>query len=432
MNRRQLADNLAVSLTLGAWTAETTSDALRRRLPEAMHKYVSAISQEMLTELPGAYAPDPKDVAQALLLSGEFRQIFRYCARREIWPTPDLSLPVMAPTTPFADLNLPALPTLSDLAEWLLLPVQRLTYLADLTNRYEAHGETSVNHYHYLVKPKKSGDSRLIEAPKQQLKAVQRQILRGILDQVPPHKDAFGFVAGRSCLDAAQRHVAEEVVVSFDLRDFFPSISHARVLGLFRFLGYPLSVARHLAALCTNVTPPRIIARLAAADRPQFRHPHLPQGAPSSPALANLVAFTLDRRLSALAGSIGAHYSRYADDLSFSGERHIAPVLLRAVPGIVIEEGFCLNSAKTRVRPFTARQEVTGIGVNAHLNVSRSQYDQLKAVIHACGKPADLRLHDPAFRASLIGQLDWVERLNPRRGQKLQTLLAVAAAKQGL
>lgn len=432
MNRRQLADNLAVSLTLGAWTAETTSDALRRRLPEPMQKYAPGISQDMLFELPGAYAPDPKEVAKVLVVNNEFRRIYRYCARREIWPAPDLSAPVMAPTGPFADLDLPQLPTLAALANWLFMPVERLTYLADLTNRYEAHGETSVNHYHYLVKPKKSGGTRLIEAPKQQLKAVQRQILRGILKKVPPHEDAFGFVTGRSCLDAAQRHVAEEVVVSFDLRDFFPSISHARVLGLFRCFGYPLGVARYLAGLCTNVTPPRIIARFAAADRPQFRHPHLPQGAPSSPALTNLMAFTLDRRLSALASSIGAHYSRYADDLSFSGDQHIAPALLRVVPRIVVGEGFRLNPAKTRVRPSTARQEVTGIGVNAHLNISRAQYDQLKAVIHACGKPADLRLHDPAFRASLIGQLDWVERLNPRRGHKLQTLLAAAASKQGL
>jgi len=143
-----------------------------------------------------------------------------------------------------------------------------------------------------------------------------------------------------------------------------------------------------------------------------------------SPALANHVSFTLDRRLSGLASSIGAQYSRYADDLSFSGDRRIVAALLRAVPQIVRHEGFAINPAKTRLMSQTAQQRVTGVVVNAHVNIDRAFFDRLKAIIHACRKPGDTRLHDPGFRASLMGQIDWVASVNPARGLKLRQLLA--------
>jgi retron-type reverse transcriptase len=173
-----------------------------------------------------------------------------------------------------------------------------------------------------------------------------------------------------------------------------------------------------------------VLERIDIPDRHQFRKPHLPQGSPASPALANLAVFTLDKRLSALARSVGANYSRYADDLSFSGDSHVAGMLLRAVPRIVEYEGFQLNSAKTRIMSKTSRQVVTGVVVNRHLNVNRQAFDQLKAIIHACGKADDLRLNDPVFRTSLLGKIGWVETVNPHRGQKLLELLSTAMAKR--
>ena len=129
----------------------------------------------------------------------------------------------MAPISAFAGLDIPALATVDLLADWLLIPVDRLDYLADLHGRYEEHGDMAVNHYHYDLRPKRRGGVRVIEAPKQTLKALQRQVLRGILDKVPTHDDAFGFVADRNCLVGANRHAGEAVVVTFDLQDFFPS-----------------------------------------------------------------------------------------------------------------------------------------------------------------------------------------------------------------
>ena len=261
------------------------------------------------------------------------------------------------------------------------------------------------------------------------MKSVQRQILRNIIDKTPNHGDAFGFVKGRSCLDGAARHAGEAVVICFDLRDFFPSIGSGRIFGMFKCLGYPRAVSLYLTALCTTATPTRILERLSFDERTYYRRPHLPQGSPASPALANKAAFTLDRRLSALASRLNAYYSRYADDLSFSGDRHIIRTLLQVVPQIVRDEGFCLNAAKTRIMPDVTRQVVTGVIVNEHLNVSRESFDQLKATIHACGKTADKRLSDPEFRASLLGKIDWVEAVNPNRGQKLRHLLSASWAK---
>ncbi len=430
MNRKDLARNLAHSLTLGAWSKAYIQSTLTRRLPRALHRLADAISSDLVTNRPYTYSPNIKLIANALRNNDQFERIFRYCSRRNIWPDPDLSSPVMSPVAVFQALDIPQLATLDALSDWLFLPIERLEYLADLHSRYENHGDTQVNHYHYVLHRKKSGGMRVIEAPKLALKTVQRQILHGILDKVPAHPDAFGFAKGRSCLDAANRHAGEQVVICFDLKDFFPSIGAGRIFGLFRCLGYPHRVASFLAALCTSVTPSRVVERTSGIDRDTYRKPHLPQGSPASPGLANLAVFTLDRRLSALARSVDANYSRYADDLSFSGDSHVAGTLLRAVPRIIKDEGFEPNSAKTRIMSKSSRQVVTGVVVNHHLNVSRKSFDQLKAIIHACGKAGDLRLNDPVFQTSLLGKIGWVEAVNPHRGQKLLDLLSTAIARQ--
>ncbi|MSU91346.1 hypothetical protein GE300_17330 [Rhodobacteraceae bacterium 2CG4] len=188
----------------------------------------------------------------------------------------------MAPIAAFAGLDLPQLATPDALADWLLLPPGRLDYLSDRASRHERHGDFAVNHYSCVLHRKTGGGLRLVEAPKPTLKALQRQVLRRILDKVPPHGDAFGFVRGRSCRDGARRHAGEQMVLCFDLKDFFPSIGAGRVFGLFRCLRYPEAAARHLTGLCTTATPARVTARLPAADRPLYRRAHLPQGAPGA------------------------------------------------------------------------------------------------------------------------------------------------------
>jgi hypothetical protein len=165
------------------------------------------------------------------------------------------------------------------------------------------------------------------------------------------------------------------------------------------------------------------VGRLLAA-------PHLPQGAPTSPALANLCAYRLDCRLAGLADALGAVYSRYADDLMFSGGRPVlarAPALRRAVAAIVADEGFRLNERKSALATRAGRQRVCGIVVNARTNAPRDDYDRLRAALHEAatrGPAAANRDGVPDLRAHLLGRIGWVEALNPARGARLRRSLA--------
>lgn len=419
LTRKRLAANLADSLSLCAWDDRAIAECLRRRLPVTLRHFVTYQTQAIMDALPGFVAPPQAQIKAVLQDCSIFARVHRYCEKHNIWPAPDLSRPRFQPIAPFVHLNIPPIATLTDLADWLALTPAQLDQYADATGRHETHGDMAVNHYHYHLHAKASGGQRLIEAPKPRLKSLQRVILRAILNHVPTHPDAFGFIAGKSCLHGAARHVGEPMVVAFDLRDFFANISAGRVFGLLRALGYPPNVAGRLTGLCTNITPARVRDRMAFADRQMLRRGHLPQGAPTSPALANLVAYQLDCRLSALAKSLGASYTRYADDMTFSGDPHIKRAVLDAVPQIVRETGFALNPAKTRVMPSQTRQVVTGIVVNAKTNVDRRDYDRLKAAIHA--RPWE---QDPAVYAQIIGQIGWVTQLNPAKGTRLRELLA--------
>src|SRR5262249_21396066 len=157
----------------------------------------------------------------------------------------------------------------------------------------------------------------LIESPKPRLKALQKRILSGILEKVPPHPAAHGFVKGRSIQTFAAPHVSQRVVVRMDLQDFFPSISAARVRAFFRTVGYPESVANLLAGICTNAVPRGVWIgeRLEVDSRSLwnvqslYARLHLPQGAPTSPAVANVCAYRVDCRLTGLAEAAGAVYT---------------------------------------------------------------------------------------------------------------------------
>jgi hypothetical protein len=162
--------------------------------------------------------------------------------------------------------------------------------------------------------------------------------------------------------------------------------------------------------------------------RQRYKTPHLPQGAPCSPALANLCAFTLDTRLAALAQAAGASYTRYADDLVFSGGAEFgrrAEYFIARVSAIALEEGFAVNSRKTRVMPQARKQRVTGIVVNRRINVERAAYDTLKATLHNCvrsGAMTQNRASVPDFRSHLAGRIAHVANLNAARGARLRRL----------
>jgi RNA-directed DNA polymerase len=328
----------------------------------------------------------------------------------------------------------PRLATLGDLAHWLELSIDQLEWLADIRRQ---QGETDIpilQHYRYAFVAKRSGPPRLIEIPKPRLMAVQRRILHEILDRVPSHASVHGFVSGRSCLSAAQVHAGESLVVTLDLKDFFLNTRMPRVHAIFRSLGYPWAVARLLTGLCAASTPRSVFRRLPADRRHDwltqkiYQSPHLPQGAPTSPALANLAAWHLDARILGLTNSFAARYTRYADDLAFSGDDDFArrvQSFLAAAESIARDEGFTLNNRKTRIMRRGGCQRVTGIVVNDHINVPRTAFDQLKATLHNClknGAEAENRAGLRDFRAHLNGRIAWVEQINPARAQRLRRM----------
>ncbi len=327
------------------------------------------------------------------------------------------------------------------LAELLELSPGQLAWLADVRGLERAVADEPLRNYRYRSLPRRAGPPRVIEAPKARLKEIQRWVLREILDHVPVHRDAHGFTQGRSVISHARAHVGRPVLLALDLRDFFASISAGRVYGTFRTIGYAPSVAHVLTGLCTNVVPQTVWEVVSSAAHEDARRtgsrfwlgrqlatPHLPQGAPTSPALANLAAFGLDRRLSGLAQSMGLHYSRYADDLTFSGSRRLHRGR-RGIEGLVAEiaraEGFAVNVDKTALRTRGSRQTVCGIVVNAHPNVPRVEYDRLRALLHNAardGPAAHNRSRVPDFEAHVRGRIAWVSAVNPARGEKLRQM----------
>lgn len=321
------------------------------------------------------------------------------------------------------------------LAKWLDVSTEELAWFGGAW-RQDAKTPARLGHYSYRWVAKRSGGFRLIEIPKSRLREAQRRLLHGLLDHIPVHQAAHGFLKGRSCLSHAALHQNQAVVIRMDLQDFFSSIPASRIHALFTHIGCPASLARLLTGLCTHRTPwrelniPENRARIMFAQRQCLNAAHLPQGAPTSPALANLCAFHLDLRLDALAKSLNATYSRYADDLVFSGNRELLAGAQRfhiRVAAIALEEGFSLNTRKTRVMCAVGRQTITGLVVNRFPNIPRSEYDRLKAILHNClTHGADTQNHENRmdFRAHLLGRIAYVASVHPSRGMRLRDIFA--------
>jgi len=206
---------------------------------------------------------------------------------------------------------------------------------------------------------------------------------------------------------------------------------------MFRTLGYPERVADLLGALCTTTTPDGVWQSVHEVLEPEewqrlrvlYRRPHLPQGAPTSPALANLCALHMDVRLARFAGAADAVYTRYADDLAFSGEASFARSAKRFglhVAAIVAQEGFGIHHHKTRLMRASVRQHLAGLTVNKGPNVSRLEFDRLKAVLTNCvrhGAASQNRKEHDDFRAHLEGKVAFVAMVRPKRAAKLRALL---------
>ncbi|MGI5126516.1 reverse transcriptase family protein [Pseudonocardia sp. CA-107938] len=394
---------------------------------------------ERLTPLRGWRSPEEVGDVVALLL-GRWRARPRRPAERLVDEVEALlaARPGIRPLRPDepgpGEFRWPVAPWtgLGHVAAGLDLDVGELEWFADRGGWLRRAPDGPLHHYRRRWTTSPSGSPRLLESPAPRLAELQRRVARKVLAAVPVHPAAHGFVRGRSPWTLAARHTGRPMVLRLDLEGFFAHVTGARVAGLLRAAGYPDAVATTLAGLLVTATPQTVL-RTAPGDGAARRRlltrlagPHLPQGAPSSPAVANLLAHRLDRRLAGLAAAVGATYGRYADDLVFSGDLPVAGLTAR-VAGIAAEEGFRLRGEKTRVMPAHRRQRVTGVVVNSSPAAARHDYDDLRALLHNCartGPDAQNRAGHPAFREHLQGRIAWVSTGRPARAAKLRELFA--------
>lgn len=250
--------------------------------------------------------------------------------------------------------------------------------------------------------PKKSGGVRQISIPSVDLKYIQRWILDNILSNIAISKYAFGFQKNVSISDNAKIHLQKKCVLNLDLKDFFPSISFERIFRIFVYYGYTKEVSFLLAKLCTFKSM-------------------LPQGSPASPYISNICCLKLDARLSGLAKKYDADYSRYADDITFSGNHDLRSIL-EPVKRIIQEEGFSINSKKTRIAYPHQRQEVTGLIVNSdHITIPRRYLRSLLQELYYCkiyGVSDHLqRIHcsKTFYKEHVYGKIYFVNSIDPSK-----------------
>jgi retron-type reverse transcriptase len=310
--------------------------------------------------------------------------------------------------------DLPPWYTEADLAAALGLTLKELRY-------FSIHRQADRTcHYVTFAIPKRSGGQRLIMAPKRQLKRVQRKLLELLVSKLPVSTHAHGFRPGRSIRSNAEPHVGKRILLRLDLRNFFPSVTFARVRGLLIALGYGCTLATVLAVLMTEAERQPV-----EVDGTVYHVPIGPrycvQGAPTSPGLCNCITRRLDHRLAGLARRLGFAYTRYADDLTFSGDNPEAVQALKAQAiRIVKQEGFAINPQKTRIARRGSRQQVTGVTVNDKAGLSRKERRRLRAALHRLEQEKAHGEADPVQLRQVQGRLAYVAMLNPEQAAALQ------------
>lgn len=372
--------------------------------------------------------------------------------------------------------QLPRCNSLMEIAQAMGISIEELRLLA-----FSPKADAATKHHYIRFNViKKTGGKRTISVPTQHLKHAQYWILKNILKKLEPtvHDAAHGFRRSRvinraeteqaasalpqfldelqvpilrqilhqlkslthtighilhrpkvkygkrrSIVTNAEPHLGAEVIINFDLEDFFPSISYRRVKGLFKSFGYSESATIIFGLLCTVTFT--------------NHRSYLPQGAPTSPMITNLICRRLDRRLNQMATDFGFCYTRYADDLTFSSSGdslcHISKILKRT--GIIVaQEGFKINKEKTRILRKSRRQEVTGVIVNNKLNISREKLKRFRAVLYQIEKDGLEGKHwgnSQNTLAAIQGFANFVSMVNPEKGAKFRKQIQLIKNKYG-
>ncbi len=432
MNKKTYVKLLATSIACGIWDIKAIEDRIKYAI-ETDKLDVTLVAKSLHKKLNKIHEPNAAQVKNALLDTPDFMKWLSAKTKPPKFIKVNLSPSEMRnKNAPYINGELPQLATYRELALWLNLTQGDLAWFADIKNWQAKTAQPKLQHYNYqwLTHPHKT--PRLLETPKPCLKSIQRQILRQILDKITPHDAAHGFRKGRSCITHAQQHTQKETLLRMDIQDFFTSITQNRIYGLFYSLGYPKHISTALGALCTNTPNPDMLGdiyhTLPWKKKKLITQSHLPQGAPTSPALANLCCWKLDKRLEGLAQKADIIYSRYADDMAFSGGKNLYKNNLyfrKTIEQIVSEEGFSINHSKTFTKTRSQQQSLVGVVVNEHPNISRKEYDKIKAILHNCktyGIDNQNKDRLDNFQEFLRGKVAYVSSINPSKGAKLQNM----------
>ncbi len=291
--------------------------------------------------------------------------------------------------------------------------------------------------YNYFKIKKKRGGYREIMSPSKDLKYIQKWILENVLINYKLQESCKGFRKGISIKDNALPHERADVILKIDLLKYYDTITENRVWGVFADIGYRKNLAVSLAKLTTANHRNKYWRSIPKAELIRMGYDRggipavLPQGAPTSPALANIVADRMDKRFEALSEKLGFAYTRYADDLTFSIKGDAKLPSLKLITKIIEEEKFCVNENKVKFFRKGGKQYVTGLTIANGVNVSKKYRKQISDHIYycrRCGVKNHLKhlagkeksnVAPLAFHDWLYGHICFIHSINKGAGIKL-------------
>ena len=285
-------------------------------------------------------------------------------------------------------LSLPLLQNIADLSTSTRLPKILLAKYNHDNSKY----------YHHILMQKKTGGKRPIDSPNAELKAIQKWILRNLLARLKPSPYAQGFVLGKSISDNAKPHVGKQYVLSLDLKDFFGTVKASHVFSVFNSVGYSKKMSYLLTSICT----------LSG---------HLPQGAPTSPALSNLVCIKLDYRIGRYCENKALTFTRYADDICISGNKlSVIKKAWETIKKIITDEGYKVNTKKELLSGPKSSRQVTGLVVTPELGIGREKYNHYRKRIFM-----EFKKNPIESDFVISGILSFVKSVDTKRHKKLSS-----------
>lgn len=285
-------------------------------------------------------------------------------------------------------LSLPLLQDINDLSTKTRLPSILLAKYNHNNSKY----------YHHILMRKKIGGLRPIDSPNAELKAIQKWILRNILSCLKPSPYAKGFILGKSIYDNAKPHYNKQYILSLDLNNFFGTVKASHVFSIFHSIGYSKEISYLLTSICT----------LDGV---------LPQGAPTSPYLSNLVCLRLDHRIGKYCDNKALTYTRYADDVCISGNK--LSVIKKAqvtIKKIIINEGYTINKRKELLSGPKSSRQVTGLVVTPDIGIGRERYNYYRKNIFM-----EFKKNPAESEVIISGILSFVKSVDVKRYKKLSS-----------